>query len=62
MDLLKRFHEADKKVTEIEKNGGLLLGDGYAEVESTKEYDIALNEAQKLYNQLQERGIDPFVI
>lgn len=59
MTLLEKFRAADKKVTEIENNGGLFL-EGYGACNTTLEYDKALEEAQKLYNQLIEKGINPF--
>ena len=58
--LVEKFRAADKKVTEIENNGGLYLGESYGSTESTKEYDEALEEAQSLYAELEKLGIDPF--
>ncbi len=58
--LLNRFREADKKVDEIEENGGVYLGEGYSGARTTKEYDDALAESQEVYNLLIEKGIDPF--
>ena len=59
MTLLEKFRQADKKVNEIEANGGLLSG-SYGTVETTKEYDKALEEAQELYMELEKQGIYPF--
>jgi hypothetical protein len=59
MTLLEKFLAADKKVTELENNGGLYL-EGYGGVDSTKEYDKALETAQKLYQELEKKGINPF--
>ena len=58
MTTLQQFLQADKKVTEIENNGGLFI-DGYS-VDSTEEYNLALEASQKLYKELQENGINPF--
>ena len=58
MTILQQFLQADKKVTEIENNGGLFI-DRYS-VESTEEYDLALETSQKLYKELQENGVNPF--
>lgn len=57
-NLLNDFYIADKKVTEIEKKGGSFI-DGY-KVETTKEYDKALEYAQSLYFELEKQGINPF--
>ena len=59
MTTLEKFIAADKKVNEIESNGGLFL-EGYGGTGSTKEYDEALEEAQKLYAELEAKGINPF--
>ena len=59
MTTLEKFLAADKKVTEIENNGGLYLS-GYGGAESTAEYDKALEDAQKLYAELEAQGINPF--
>lgn len=61
MTTLEKFIQADNKVNEIENNGGLYL-DGYAGTATTPEYDAALLESQKLYNQLMAEGIDPFAV
>jgi hypothetical protein len=58
-ELKKAFLKADKKVSEIEANGGVSLI-GYGGVETSNEYDEALKISQDLYNQLIELGIDPF--
>lgn len=58
MTTLENFKLADKKVTEIENNGGLFI-DGYI-TGSTKEYNNALKVAKNLYNELLEQGINPF--
>ena len=58
--LVEKFRTADKKVTEIENNGGLYLGEAYGSVGSTNEYNEALQEAQSLYAELEKLGIDPF--
>lgn len=57
--LLLNFKSADKKVTEIESNGGLFL-EGYGGAGSSDEYDEALLISQRLYVKLQSLGIDPF--
>ena len=59
MTTLEKFLAADKKVTSIEENGGIFLA-GYGGAESTKEYDKALEEAQKLYKELEAQGVNPF--
>ena len=59
-ELLNNFKKADKKVSDIENAGGVYMGEGYGSVESTKEYDKALEESQSLYMELQKRGINPF--
>lgn len=59
MTTLEKFIAADKKVNDIENNDGLILS-GYGGVESTKEYDEALKEAQALYSELESEGINPF--
>lgn len=59
MTTLDKFRAADQKVTEIENNGGLFLKDSGA-TGSTKEYDQALEESQKLYFELESQGIYPF--
>ena len=59
MTTLNKFKAADRKVTEIENKGGVYMGDGYGTVETTKEYDEALIEAQALYVELEKLGIDP---
>jgi len=58
MTTLEKFIQADKKVTEIENNGGVFV-DGYG-TGTTKEYDSALEESQKLYEELNKMGINPF--
>lgn len=59
MTLLEKFRQADKKVNEIESKGGLLEV-GYGAIETTKEYDEALEYSQKLYMELEKQGINPF--
>lgn len=58
MTTLEKFLAADKKVTELENNGGIWIN-GYA-TETSKEYDEALECSLKLYNELLEQGINPF--
>lgn len=59
MTTLEKFLAADKKVTEIENNGGVWI-EGYDGVKTSNEYEAAHEEAQKLYSELQELGIDPW--
>ncbi len=61
MTTLEKFIAADQKTNEIESNGGVFI-DGYNGAVYTKEYDRALLIAQRLYNELQAQGIDPFEI
>ena len=60
MTTLAKFYEADRKVTEIENNGGTYFGEGYGTIEHTQEYNEALEEAQRLYKELEARGVNPF--
>ena len=59
MTTLEKFYEADRKVTELEKTD-MYMGEGYGTVETTKEYNEALTEAQRLYTELESKGINPF--
>ena len=57
---LENFRAADKKVTEIENSGGIYQGIGYSGTQTTKEYEEALKEAQKLFAILEQNNINPF--
>lgn len=59
MTTLEKFRQADKKVTELENNGGV-YSNGYGATLTTKEYDKALKEAQELFEILDNQGINPF--
>ncbi len=59
MTILEQFKAADKKVNDIENNDGLILS-GYGGTSTTTEYDKAIEEAQKLYQQCIDQGVNPF--
>ena len=58
MTTIAKFEAANKRVEELEATGLFLTG--YGAVESTQEYEAALAEAQDLYNELANNGINPF--
>jgi len=60
MTTLELFLQADKKVTEVEERNYEAYNPETDRYEVTEEYTKALEYSQKLYRELQEKGINPF--
>jgi len=60
MTLTEKFLAADEKVSEIEARNFEVYNPETDRYETSKEYTEALEDAQKLYAELEKQGINPF--